>query len=205
MTRRRLTGKERSRAIVRAALHLFARKGFRGATTREIARAAGVSEALLFKHFPDKRSLYRAILEAKIRDAEKALPLDAALLSLDDEKLLVRIAEDIIRRVDADDAFCRLMIRSALEGHDLARRFHRGRVRKVLQVVERRLRRRSPRGAGGPDPVLAARMFNGMILAVLLGRCIFRDPVWVRTPASRIARTLVRIFLRGSLQGRVAA
>src|SRR5436309_15587331 len=83
VAQRRLEGPERSQAIVAAALGLFARRGFSGTTTREVARAAGVSEALLFKHFPRKDSLYRAILEAKIRDAARALPLDDSLLSLD--------------------------------------------------------------------------------------------------------------------------
>lgn len=49
--------------IIRAVRCVFAEKGFRGATTRELARAAGVSEALLFKHFPDKEAIYTAMLE----------------------------------------------------------------------------------------------------------------------------------------------
>lgn len=58
----RLDGDGRRKAIVSAAVPLFARNGFAGTTTRELAAAAGVSEALLFKHFPSKQSLYREIL-----------------------------------------------------------------------------------------------------------------------------------------------
>lgn len=57
----RLDSDERRKAIVRAAVPLFARKGFAGTTTRELAEGAGISEALLFKHFPSKRLLYREI------------------------------------------------------------------------------------------------------------------------------------------------
>src|SRR3954447_46905 len=57
----RLDSDERRKAIVRAAVPLFARKGFAGTTTRELAEAAGISEALLFRHFPSKQSLYREI------------------------------------------------------------------------------------------------------------------------------------------------
>ncbi|MGE5145195.1 MAG: helix-turn-helix domain-containing protein [Candidatus Eiseniibacteriota bacterium] len=46
-----------------AALPLFARKGFVGTTTREIAAAAGVSEALVFRHFPTKAALYAEIVQ----------------------------------------------------------------------------------------------------------------------------------------------
>jgi AcrR family transcriptional regulator len=62
MHRTRLDSEERRVAIVVAAQPLFARKGFAGTTTREIARAAGVSEALLFQHFPTKAALYQAIV-----------------------------------------------------------------------------------------------------------------------------------------------
>jgi AcrR family transcriptional regulator len=62
MTRIRLGAEERRKAIVEAAMPLFARNGFAGTTTREIARAAGVSEALLFQHFPSKAALYQAIV-----------------------------------------------------------------------------------------------------------------------------------------------
>jgi TetR/AcrR family transcriptional regulator, transcriptional repressor of aconitase len=57
----RLDSDERRRAIVLAAVPLFARRGFAGTTTKELAEAAGISEALLFRHFPSKKQLYEAI------------------------------------------------------------------------------------------------------------------------------------------------
>src|SRR5580658_8428431 len=56
--KQRLSGEQRKAAIVRAALPLFARKGYAETTTKELARAAGVSEPLLYKHFPSKEALY---------------------------------------------------------------------------------------------------------------------------------------------------
>ena len=52
----KLSGEERRAAIIKAVRQVFAEKGFDGTTTRELADAAGVSEALLFKHFPPQRS-----------------------------------------------------------------------------------------------------------------------------------------------------
>jgi AcrR family transcriptional regulator len=60
----RLSSEERREAIVQAVRTVFAEKGFDGTTTRELAKAAGVSEALLYKHFPSKQSLYGAMLDA---------------------------------------------------------------------------------------------------------------------------------------------
>lgn len=58
----RLDSDERRKAIVAAAVPLFARKGFAGTTTKELAEAAGISEGLLFRHFPSKKHLYSEIL-----------------------------------------------------------------------------------------------------------------------------------------------
>ena len=60
----RLPAEERRQAIVDAVRGVFADKGFDGTTTRELAKAAGVSEALLYKHFPSKESLYAAMLDS---------------------------------------------------------------------------------------------------------------------------------------------
>src|SRR5918996_5525013 len=60
----RLSAEERRHSIVDAVKGVFAEKGFDGTTTRELAKAAGVSEALLYKHFPSKESLYAAMLDA---------------------------------------------------------------------------------------------------------------------------------------------
>jgi AcrR family transcriptional regulator len=63
----RLSSEERRRAIADAVRGVFADKGFDGTTTRELAKAAGVSEALLYKHFPSKESLYAAMLDACVK------------------------------------------------------------------------------------------------------------------------------------------
>lgn len=60
---RRLPGAERRAAILRAALPLFAARGFSGATTRDLASASGVTEPVLYRHFPSKAVLFAAVLE----------------------------------------------------------------------------------------------------------------------------------------------
>jgi len=57
----RLSAEQRKAAIVRAALPLFARQGYAETTTKDLARAAGVSEPLLYRHFPSKEALYAEI------------------------------------------------------------------------------------------------------------------------------------------------
>src|SRR5271154_1963365 len=61
MKKARMSAEDRKQAIVMAALPLFARQGYAETTTRDLAKAAGVSEPLLYKHFPGKEALYREI------------------------------------------------------------------------------------------------------------------------------------------------
>src|SRR6266404_6364147 len=74
----RLSAEQRRDAIVRAALPLFARKGFANTAARELAEAAGVSEALIYKHFPSKESLYAESQKTGCKDKDAGLEKLAA-------------------------------------------------------------------------------------------------------------------------------
>src|SRR5262249_37028375 len=65
--RPRLQAEDRRRAVLDAACRVFVRSSYRGATTSEIAREAGISEPILYRHFPSKRDLYLACLEEAAR------------------------------------------------------------------------------------------------------------------------------------------
>src|SRR5688572_22602497 len=67
----RLSGEERRASIIQAVRHLFANKGFNGTTTRELAEAAEVSEALLYRHFPTKEALFSAIQQSYCDDISR--------------------------------------------------------------------------------------------------------------------------------------
>jgi len=60
---KRMAGSMRKQAIMEAARPLFAQNGFHGTSVRDIAKAAEVSEALLYKHFPSKEVLYDEMLD----------------------------------------------------------------------------------------------------------------------------------------------
>lgn len=68
----RLSNAGRRASIVAAAKVVFARYGLEGARTQQIAKAAGVSEALLFRHFPNKTQIYRAVLRGIIAEQDAA-------------------------------------------------------------------------------------------------------------------------------------
>jgi AcrR family transcriptional regulator len=80
VTRPRLTAVERRQAVLDTAGHVFSRSSYRGATTAEIAREAGITEPILYRHFGSKRDLYLACLDEAWRSfretAERALEED---------------------------------------------------------------------------------------------------------------------------------
>src|SRR3954470_3411439 len=125
MIQPRLDSEERRRAIVEAALPLFARKGFAATTTKELAEAAGVSEALIFKHFPSKAALYGEILRSGCEGSPELEQLKSLVPST---RTLVAIVDGLVRyfvvRVPggADEtARQRLMVASFLEDGEFAR------------------------------------------------------------------------------------
>lgn len=89
MAQNRLSGSDRRSSIIEAATTVFAERGFNGAKTFQIASAAKVSEALVYRHFPSKTALYRAVLRnlilqqnASFQQASKLQPSTAGLINL---------------------------------------------------------------------------------------------------------------------------
>lgn len=71
MTKRtRLPAKDRKALILANARAIFAQNGYEAARTQEIAKRSGVSEALMYRHFPSKEALYRAVLREVIREQD---------------------------------------------------------------------------------------------------------------------------------------
>ena len=197
-TRTRLSGQERRRQIIEAAATLFSRHGFRGTTTREVARAVGVSEATVFKHFATKEDLYTAIIEAKAQ-TQQVLDVVAPLAeSRDDAALLRTLARELILRTTADATLMRLLFFSALEGHALADLFFRRRVQAVDDFLGRYIADRVAAGAfRAVDPILAAWNFIGMVVQYLLLQELFRQKAPPHVSLERAVEEMVAMFLQG--------
>lgn len=126
MTRVRLGAEERRKAIVEAAMPLFARNGFAGTTTKEIARAAGVSEALLFQHFPSKAALYQAIVargcegDPELEQLTLLPPCTATLVRMT-RLMLAHFVLGALGDPEEREAQHRLMVNSLLEDGAYAR------------------------------------------------------------------------------------
>ncbi len=191
----RASGLDRQAGLISAAASLFATNGFKGTTTKEIAKAAGVSEALLFKYFPTKRALYAAILAERAQYSGLREAAEEAANKQDDTRLFTLLASYRIRK-GADPTLLRLLLFSALEGHELSDMFFRQQYSVFYDLLSSHIARRIEDGTFRPvDPLLAARAFFGIIVHHRLLHDIFGLPMH-RTHEDTVEE-YVSLFLNG--------
>jgi len=164
----RMAGEERRSQILAVAVSLFSERGFRGTTTKEIAQAAGVSEAMVFRHFATKKELYAAILDHKSCADDRFQPEQMAAEAIkrkDDWAVFESLAIGALTYHEKDPEFQRLLLYSALEKHELAEMFFNEFVRRVYQFLGSYIRERQRDGALiDIDPAIVIRCFIGMVM-----------------------------------------
>src|SRR3954466_4613299 len=112
----RLSSSDRKKQILEVATSLFARHGFDGVTTRRIADEAGITEAMVFRHFATKDDLYWEVLSAKSATDEVKQRLEQRLQSdVEPLEIFTAIARYVLNRNLKDPAKSRLLLFSALE------------------------------------------------------------------------------------------
>lgn len=161
----RMSGEDRRRQLIEVAIDLFSRKGFGGTTTKEIAAASGVTEAMIFRHFATKQDFYKAILDYKcsLPGAENWMGEAQSFMDANDDEGLFRFLIAKIIAFDRDQTkFARLLIHAALEGHELAIMHHNQLAMPVGAKFKTYIARRQQEGAiRGSDP--------GIVILALAG------------------------------------
>jgi len=140
--KRRMTAEDRRLAIVKAALPLFARKGFAETTTKDLARAAKVSEPLLYKHFPSKEALYLEIQNFSCRGIDPSVqrltevePSTSTLVRLVYYLMRLLVLGRPAGAVEGDTRQ-RLMLKSLLEDGAYARLIYQNRFDAFCSRME---------------------------------------------------------------------
>ncbi len=91
---------EKQEKIIQAALQLFAKEGYHATSTNKVAKLAGVSEGLIFRHFGNKEGLLQAIL-AEGEKKLKTLFVDIVMES--EPKQVIRKAIEMTSKIDVSD------------------------------------------------------------------------------------------------------
>jgi AcrR family transcriptional regulator len=161
----RLAAHYRRQQLIDAAMRLFSVQGFDGTTTREIAAAAGINEALIFRHFASKEDLYWAVVSSRIKASGRKQKLRELIASGGEEReVLAAIAETWLRRTRKDAALSRLLFFSALRNRKLSDEFFRTYIVEAFDLLADYFRKAAnQRRFRNVDPVVAARGFLGMV------------------------------------------
>lgn len=160
-----MSGTDRRNQLLEAALEAFSRKGFEGTTTKEVAASAGVTEAIIFRHFPTKQALYTAVLDYRVQSPEFQKALDGIKTCMerkDDEGVLRTLATAILKAPRNDLRYERVLLFAALEGHELGLAHNRQLVTPIYELLRDYFARRREEGAlDGLHP--------GAIIAAIVG------------------------------------
>ena len=200
----RMPGDDRRRQLLKAAIESFAQKGFSGTKTKDIAAAAGVSEAILFRHFSSKEDLYHAILDTKGPDDGNRLmeELEAMAERRDDAAFFQALATRIVESFRDDPAFHRLLLYASLEGHLLASLFRARFGLPMGNFLRRYIVLRQKEGAFYKcDPNTAITFLFGAIVHFAMNRYLFDmkdQPVDDETVVKELATLVLRGIKKGS-------
>lgn len=197
-----MAGDERRQQLLHVAMRLFSEKGFSGTTTKEISQAAGVSEATVFKHFSNKDELYSAILDHKACDRDFTNPFEKladSIAAKDDFGVFYTMAFNALEKHEKDKNFLRLMMHSALEGHDLARIFFENFVTGVYEFLGSYIRQRQEEGAFREvEPRVVVRAFIGMFVHHSLNNILWdKEQKILKISNEDAAREFATIILQG--------
>lgn len=192
---------ERRLQLIKIAVQLFSQRGFRGTTTREIAAAAGISEAMVFRHFATKQDLYRAIIDYKACSAgfDPREALGEQIAAKDDFAVFHSLALGMLRHHEEDTEFMRLLLHSALEGHELAAIFFENYIVEFYEFLGAYLHERQKDGAFRQvEPKVIVRAFTGMLIHHSLNRTLWdKNHKLLDLSNEEAARQFTEILLNG--------
>ena len=186
--------------ILKAASELFAHKGFKGSTTRDIAVGAGVTEITLYRHFKSKEDIFFEIIK------------NMSLLSIADEltnlgaKMGIRnklehIGLKFIELFKKRSNEFRIMLSETITRPDMSKMFFETVPSRGIEMLSQMMRKEINDGNfTKADPKLLARAFIGMFLAYNLMQEIFLGKEREPYEDSDIAKFFTRIFLNGALK-----
>ncbi len=175
--RSRMPGGDRRKQLLRVAIEIFARNGFSGTKTKDIAAAAGVSEAIVFRHFTTKEDLYHAILDERedaVTASEFRREMEQRMKQRDDAGVLRCVAQGIVRSFRDDPAFHRLILYAMLEGHIIAELFRERFAMPKVDLLRRYLAMRKQEGVFRKcDAGIAQSLVAGVFVHFAMGRYVF--------------------------------
>ena len=165
---RDLLVRARREQIIEAATRVFAQKGFRRATTREVAREAGISEGTIYNYFEDKDALLMAILQ-RLNETERRAEDFEEGMATDFEGFLRDYLSRRMSLIWENREVFRVVLSEMLVNAELRELYLRRVVEPTMRIAEENFRSRMEQGeVRRTDAPLATRSVAGAVLGVLV-------------------------------------
>ncbi len=190
---------ERRQAILKAAMKVFARRGYAAATIRRIAREAHIAQGTIYLCFPSKRDILLDLYPSVILESFDEILAHPDTRNAD--SFLTSLIVDRLRRARENAEAVRFAFTELPLHPELRDRFYREIALEQLQRVQRVLQDRIAKGEFRPIRAeIAARAFLGMYVIFTLAETVFADRKVRRLTPEEIANEVVRLFLHGALE-----
>jgi AcrR family transcriptional regulator len=189
----------RRQEIIEAAARVFAEKGFRNATNRDIAREAGVSSGLIYWYFTDKKALFIAAVREMYPLRKLDMPGDE-LLQRPLEDVLVHLGSMILETITHPDTLrlIRIGFSELVQFPEVGQSFGQLIGETVIRGLAEHFDARVRAGTVRPiDTRLTAQAYCGALVAWVLRKYIYLSPDLADTPDDDMVLTTSRIFAAG--------
>lgn len=194
--------KDTKNKILEAALKLFSKKGFLGATTKEIARQAGVTEVTLFRYFPSKEILF-----AEVINHYSFLPKLHKILEkikkeeMPVEKSLSLIAKSFLEVLEVKKDLIRIMHAELVRYPDHIKKIYENTVENILRVLGDYFGFLIKKGVFKDiDQEVTARAFLGMFFSYFYAKEIKEILKSKKDDQENIIEIFIKIFLYGVIK-----
>lgn len=186
--------------ITESALKLFSRKGYTGATTKEIAKEAGVAEVTLFRYFPSKEKLFEEAI-----NANSFLPALKGLLpeikDMEYEKALFKIAGKFLETLSLRKDLIRIMHSEAHRYPDKINKIYHSFVDGLFKALASYFAYMQERGVLRKfDPESGARAFLGMFFAYFTAEEFLMSKKYRAVDQDAIIKEFLGIYARGTIK-----
>ena len=186
--------------ILEQATGLFSNQGFDGTSMRMIARACGITEAAIYRHYDNKAHLYEEVIRAKAGGHDMTNLCEVSTTDEDVEGTLTRIANHILNLAAVDPQLMRLMFHNSLERGAFSALLFREVRLPYIEFLADELERRIAEGeVRTVDPLITSRCFVGMVMDCALNIGVWTKMLDTKFEADDVVCNNVPIFARGLL------
>ncbi|PKM47473.1 MAG: hypothetical protein CVV03_03320 [Firmicutes bacterium HGW-Firmicutes-8] len=193
---------KREQEIMEAAVKVFSKKGFSGATTREIAAEAGVAEGTIFRYFKTKKDILFSLAGPFI--VESLANVMDEVKGETDEVVLKAILKNRLNLVKNNIDLIRLIFTEAQFHHEIREQFIENVAMKAAGMLERFISERIWEGEYKEiKPQIASRALVGMAIIFVMWKDFLMGNKYIQFNDEEVIDNIIDIFLYGIKKNRM--